>query len=375
MLSSMYQFVLLLLTNCCCTEVADKFQTNYASELRNILRTVFLLHEMDELEQNAKNGMSEELTFLQPIDVQIGQYSSNDSDDLGKIEEGIDANEYLSEKERSPNFPSTSQSSPTSNYPAQNSSSIDCDNCDTCDNSVFVSSSSPNRCRSSSLESPRSAAAITQQLSSSDILITSSSCPTSKNPSLSSSGQNLQSLPSVLDGRHRNSSEFQLFQPRSHHSTSSSLGSSQSPPQSQFTNSTTTTIDEQNCADLPTFIYPGSGGADSFMASHMPILGTMSGPSPSNGATNLLLPPIWIPDELATTCKICTQVFNIIRRRHHCRRCGQIFCHQCSNNFVSLKCFGYAKPVRVCNSCLVLHLQSINHQHLSSRTPSFGASS
>ena len=318
---------------------------------------MFLLQDIDDM-KNSKNETCD-VSYLEHIDVQIGQYS-NDTEDLDKVEEGIDANEYLSEKERSPNYTSTSH---ISDYPTQNSS-MDCDNCDTNENSILISEPVNQRLdRTRSIEgSLNHTVAISSQFPSNGVFITSSSYPTIKNSSYSSSGQNIQSLPSGLD---RRQAELSF-----HNSTSSSL-SSQSPQQSQFTNSTATTVDEQNCLMTP-FIFPNTEPTNSYVASRLPILATNSGPS-SSTATNLLLPPIWIPDEMVTTCKICEQLFNIIRRRHHCRRCGQIFCHQCSNNFVSLKCFGYAKPVRVCNSCLVLHNQSINNHHVSSTSP-FGAS-
>ncbi|CAG2100112.1 unnamed protein product [Medioppia subpectinata] len=65
----------------------------------------------------------------------------------------------------------------------------------------------------------------------------------------------------------------------------------------------------------------------------------------------LLLPPIWVPDELVSVCTQCCSQFTIIRRRHHCRNCGQIYCNNCSNNFTPLARYGYVKPVRVCNRC------------------------
>lgn len=63
------------------------------------------------------------------------------------------------------------------------------------------------------------------------------------------------------------------------------------------------------------------------------------------------LPPIWVPDELVSECSGCSIQFTLLRRRHHCRNCGFIFCNNCSNHFVHLSHFGYSKPVRVCNEC------------------------
>lgn len=37
--------------------------------------------------------------------------------------------------------------------------------------------------------------------------------------------------------------------------------------------------------------------------------------------------------------------------QHHCRKCGRIFCDDCSKNHASLPSLGYSEPVRVCNEC------------------------
>ena len=66
----------------------------------------------------------------------------------------------------------------------------------------------------------------------------------------------------------------------------------------------------------------------------------------------LLMPPIWVPDELVSVCTACSLQFTLIRRRHHCRNCGEIYCNNCCNNFIPLTHYGFAKPVRVCNICL-----------------------
>lgn len=65
----------------------------------------------------------------------------------------------------------------------------------------------------------------------------------------------------------------------------------------------------------------------------------------------ILIAPVWVADELVTNCNSCGQSFNLIRRRHHCRNCGHIYCNQCSSHYVPLKQFGYNRPVRVCDLC------------------------
>ena len=81
---------------------------------------------------------------------------------------------------------------------------------------------------------------------------------------------------------------------------------------------------------------------------------------PSKVMRPTLPAPLWVPDELVSSCMSCTQNFTLLRRRHHCRSCGQIFCNQCSSHTLALKQFGYNKPVRVCDQCFALRM---NHMH------------
>jgi len=63
----------------------------------------------------------------------------------------------------------------------------------------------------------------------------------------------------------------------------------------------------------------------------------------------------WAPDDQVTNCRLCGKEFNLSRRKHHCRNCGEIFCAACSDNTMSLP--SSAKPVRVCDTCHVHLLQ------------------
>ncbi|CAI2356924.1 unnamed protein product [Caenorhabditis sp. 36 PRJEB53466] len=64
----------------------------------------------------------------------------------------------------------------------------------------------------------------------------------------------------------------------------------------------------------------------------------------------------WVPDEDCEQCTACSMPFNFVRRRHHCRNCGRIFCHRCSCNSISIPEHGYDRKVRVCNLCYVHRL-------------------
>ncbi|GAB0090647.1 Lateral signaling target protein 2 homolog [Sergentomyia squamirostris] len=70
-------------------------------------------------------------------------------------------------------------------------------------------------------------------------------------------------------------------------------------------------------------------------------------------------PPRWIPDEEAPRCMACSAVFTAFRRRHHCRCCGKVFCGMCSNSSAPLPKFGLTKAVRVCRTCFVREVGTV----------------
>jgi hypothetical protein len=50
--------------------------------------------------------------------------------------------------------------------------------------------------------------------------------------------------------------------------------------------------------------------------------------------------------------------FGLIKRRHHCRACGGIFCSSCSLSRDAFPHLGYHEPVRCCNPCAtIMHEQ------------------
>jgi hypothetical protein len=40
----------------------------------------------------------------------------------------------------------------------------------------------------------------------------------------------------------------------------------------------------------------------------------------------------WVSDSERTNCALCKEPFTKVKRRHHCRQCGDIFCDNCSKN-------------------------------------------
>ncbi|XP_046382852.1 lateral signaling target protein 2 homolog isoform X2 [Ischnura elegans] len=80
------------------------------------------------------------------------------------------------------------------------------------------------------------------------------------------------------------------------------------------------------------------------------------------------LPPPWVPDEMAPRCMSCEAVFTVVRRRHHCRNCGKVFCARCSSNSVPLPRYGHVKPVRVCNRCFMYQVTPFTIEEIPSRS-------
>ncbi|ELU16347.1 hypothetical protein CAPTEDRAFT_170331, partial [Capitella teleta] len=60
---------------------------------------------------------------------------------------------------------------------------------------------------------------------------------------------------------------------------------------------------------------------------------------------------VWMENDSVTHCMDCSLEFSLIRRKHHCRLCGKIFCHACSDNYVMTA--SSSRKERVCNACLM----------------------
>ena len=51
--------------------------------------------------------------------------------------------------------------------------------------------------------------------------------------------------------------------------------------------------------------------------------------------TYRMLSADWQPDSEAPECGLCNEPFTFTFRRHHCRWCGQVVCHQCLDQFIA----------------------------------------
>jgi len=61
--------------------------------------------------------------------------------------------------------------------------------------------------------------------------------------------------------------------------------------------------------------------------------------------------PAWKEDSECQSCFRCRTEFSTLKRRHHCRACGQIFCNACSSKTAPIPKYGIEKEVRVCDLC------------------------
>uniref|UniRef100_A0A0D9VV05 1-phosphatidylinositol-3-phosphate 5-kinase n=1 Tax=Leersia perrieri TaxID=77586 RepID=A0A0D9VV05_9ORYZ len=64
----------------------------------------------------------------------------------------------------------------------------------------------------------------------------------------------------------------------------------------------------------------------------------------------------WMPDHSCRVCYDCDTQFTIFNRRHHCRRCGRIFCGKCTTNSIPASSgpdrnIDEGDRIRLCNFC------------------------
>eukprot|EP00123_Amoebidium_parasiticum_P007067 comp17851_c0_seq1/m.18022 comp17851_c0_seq1/g.18022 ORF comp17851_c0_seq1/g.18022 comp17851_c0_seq1/m.18022 type:complete len:227 (-) comp17851_c0_seq1:275-955(-) len=67
----------------------------------------------------------------------------------------------------------------------------------------------------------------------------------------------------------------------------------------------------------------------------------------------------WVPDPATDTCMLagCSTHFGLVQRKHHCRRCGKIFCARCISYRLRLDVkaqpHAHGKVCKVCRQCYV----------------------
>lgn len=82
-----------------------------------------------------------------------------------------------------------------------------------------------------------------------------------------------------------------------------------------------------------------------------------------------------MPDKLCHECSECGIRFTLFVRRHHCRVCGRIYCHSCSNHTIPGNLFrpNMTGNIRVCLACKTIFYEVVSsrsNQETSNPTPS-----
>ncbi|EGN91802.1 hypothetical protein SERLA73DRAFT_192018 [Serpula lacrymans var. lacrymans S7.3] len=84
---------------------------------------------------------------------------------------------------------------------------------------------------------------------------------------------------------------------------------------------------------------PESGSSTRSLPSNASPRLSLSIPTRTNEHLAVLLPKdLWKPDSLASNCDtfFCRVRFSVLERRHHCRKCGGVFCSQCTTRSTPL---------------------------------------
>ncbi|ORX80816.1 FYVE-domain-containing protein [Basidiobolus meristosporus CBS 931.73] len=69
----------------------------------------------------------------------------------------------------------------------------------------------------------------------------------------------------------------------------------------------------------------------------------------------------WKSDDDVIFCTSCKMQFSFFERRHHCRRCGNIFCAKCSSKFIRLDQNAEFNPSgTLCRACDHCYEASVN---------------
>jgi len=78
---------------------------------------------------------------------------------------------------------------------------------------------------------------------------------------------------------------------------------------------------------------------------------TIAPPEPALALTSE--EPGWVPNNERRGCNICQKKFGLLRRKHHCRLCGEVICGDCSGWRVKARSglAGSSEAVRACKTC------------------------
>ena len=78
----------------------------------------------------------------------------------------------------------------------------------------------------------------------------------------------------------------------------------------------------------------------------------------------------WTSDDEVRACTQCRKGFGFYRRKHHCRRCGSVFCWECSSKRLTLRdTNGDTHASRVCDACSLAPKFELVHETFDGEDP------
>lgn len=108
---------------------------------------------------------------------------------------------------------------------------------------------------------------------------------------------------------------------------------------------TTTWIDPRNTQQsIETLQAPVEEQPQPTPTSSYPASMAVTPPQPPTTVSSFA--PIMVPNEYRSDCTHCNSKFGVLRRRHHCRLCGDIFCSDCAGTkaVLPIQGVGYQEP-------------------------------
>ncbi|XP_036323028.1 lateral signaling target protein 2 homolog isoform X2 [Rhagoletis pomonella] len=340
----------------CIAGVADQLQTNFAADLRQILRSVFLMN---------MSPVQEELDIPEkPKESELFEFRASEQD---VIQENAGSNQSIySAEEVNPELDNVFHNSSGSGSGSGNNSSSS-NSSSSSGASVSVSNSNNRHSLGGAIQRGNTIDVSDPNVVSSGVSVGRTHVSRSRSlgdhdhsdigatPATSSATttvglQSSRRLSAYISGqrqrRNRNDSVDSTSPISS--SSSSSASSESNSPVSQRASIPNPASSNNNNNLTATRTSPPSAAAAAAAATSMRTA----------SINTRLSPPAWVPDDKAPRCMACRTQFTAFRRRHHCRNCGGVFCGVCSNASAPLPKYGLTKAVRVCRDCYVREVRA-----------------
>lgn len=346
----------------CIAGVADQLQTNFASDLRQILRSVFLMNtsplEEEEVEVNVSEKSKDSTSDL-------FEFRASENDVIQENDGGSNQSIYSAE-EANPETDSVFEQSIGQTTPTTTAamSSIDRqERSASLETEIRITTNRVNIERSHSVGEATNARPVSLVVTTTNQI----QCVENNNGNNNNDGSNYHHPMGITTSN------------RSDNNNPTVISNSDSINNNSMTNNTQSSSSNENSSTMATTtttiilttnnrLHRNSLNDEHQVQTPPPYQHATNQSNTLNSRQQQIItetPPRWIPDEEAAQCMACAQTFTTFRRRHHCRNCGGVFCGICSNSQAPLPKFGLTKAVRVCRNCFSMNFtQNGTAQHM-----------